>query len=263
MPAILVIENDDLEMEFIRSIIQQELGRKYALLAARTGAQGLRFARQNHPEIVLMDVLLPDMDGIDVIREMRRFLTDSCISILTACTDFYCAQKAIGLRVFAYLLKPIKPGDLKSSLEQMVVRTSRQGHAKSGSGMSASLLQAPAEARPPLIEESLQYIRAHFEEKLSLEDVAKRFYINAQYFSRVFKRETGITFTEYIASLRIQAACNLLTATNYPAYRIANECGFSDPSYFNRVFLRYMEMTPQKYRRLHQERQEEAGGEST
>ena len=76
MPAILVIENDDLEMEFIRSIIQQELGRKYALLAARTGAQGLRFARQNHPEIVLMDVLLPDMADARKTADQLEALSD-------------------------------------------------------------------------------------------------------------------------------------------------------------------------------------------
>ena len=50
MPAILVIENDDLEMDFIHSVIQEELGRKYSVLTARTGAQGIRSARQNHPE---------------------------------------------------------------------------------------------------------------------------------------------------------------------------------------------------------------------
>lgn len=251
MPAILVIENDDLEMDFIHSVIQEELGRKYSVLTARTGAQGIRSARQNHPEIILMDILLPDTDGVDVIREMRRFLPNSCISILTACTDFYCAQKAISLRVYEYLLKPIKPRDLRAVLERMVMAAN--GTLTDGSLAAALAIpeERPQKEQAPLIEESLRYIRAHFEERLNLEDVARRLYINAQYFSRIFKRETGVTFTEYINSMRVQAACNLLTATNYPAYRIANECGFSDPSYFNRVFLRHTGMTPQKYRRLH------------
>lgn len=246
MPAILVIENDDLELEFIRSVIHEAIGKTYSTLVARSGAQAVRTARQNRPELILLDVLLPDMDGIDTIQEIRRFLPGSCISILTASTDFYRAQKAIRLRVYDYMLKPIKPKELKMVLEQM---------AEDEAAVYRRTPAAPAEpegsgGEPLFIREALQYIHAHFEEKLNLGDVAKRVYINTQYFSRVFKRETGVTFTEYLNCLRIQAACRLLAATNYPAYRVANECGFSDPSYFNRVFLRYMEMTPQKYRRL-------------
>ena len=250
MPAILVIENDDLELDFIRSVIQEEFGRKYTLLTAHTGSQGIHAAKQNLPNMILMDVLLPDMDGTDAIQEMRQFLPESCITILTACTDFYCAQRAIRLRVYEYLLKPIKPRDLKAVLERMAARPfGMTGPDAETSGVPpAHTVQA---AQLPLIEEALRYIRAHYEEKLSLEDIAKRFYINAQYFSRMLKRETGLTFTEHINSMRVETACELLVATNYPAYRIAIECGFSDPSYFNRVFLRYMGTTPQKYRRMH------------
>lgn len=256
MPAILVIENDDLELEFIRSVIHEAIGRTYSTLVARGGAQAVRAARQNRPELILLDVLLPDMDGIDAIQEIRRFLPRSCISILTASTDFYRAQKAIRLRVYDYMLKPIKPRELKAVLEQMA-EVAEDEAAANRRTPAAPAEQEGGGGEPLFIREALQYIHAHFEEKLNLGDVAKRVYINTQYFSRVFKRETGATFTEYLNSLRIQAACRLLSATNYPAYRVANECGFSDPSYFNRVFLRYMEMTPQKYRRLYRD-----GGES-
>ena len=253
MPAILVIENDNLEMDFIGSVIKEALGGKYSLITARSGAQAIRSARQNYPELILLDILLPDMDGIDVVRKMRQFLPHSCISILTACTNFYCAQKAISLRVYEYMLKPIKPRDLKSVLERMAELVASETQLEKDTGLTAAAAQKSKDDQVPFIEESLRYIHTHFEEKLNLEDVAKRVYINTQYFSRVFKRATGVTFTEYLNSLRVQAACNLLATTNYPAYRIANECGFSDPSYFSRVFLRYTEMTPQKYRRLHRD----------
>lgn len=251
MPAILVIENDDLELEFIRSVIHEAIGRTYSTLIARSGAQAVRAARQNRPELILLDVLLPDMDGIDAVQEIRRFLPGSCISILTASTDFYRAQKAIRLRVHDYMLKPIKPKELKAALERMAELA--EGETAASRRESALPPEPEGGGEPLFIREAMRYIHAHFEEKLNLGDVAKRVYINSQYFSRVFKRETGLTFTEYLNHLRIQAACRLLASTSYPAYRVANECGFSDPSYFNRVFLRYMEMTPQTYRRLHRD----------
>ena len=99
------------------------------------------------------------------------------------------------------------------------------------------------------IEEALKYINEHFKEKLTLEMVASKVFINPKYFSHVFKKEVGISFTEYIINLKIKHACRLLKTTNYPAYRISLECGFSDPSYFNRVFSAQMNMTPQAYRK--------------
>ncbi|EJW15889.1 Two component transcriptional regulator, AraC family [Paenibacillus alvei DSM 29] len=68
-------------------------------------------------------------------------------------------------------------------------------------------------------------------------------------FSRIFKRELGVTYTDYVNKLKIVHACKLLETTGYPAYRISTECGFTDPSYFNRVFYKQMNMTPKEYKK--------------
>jgi YesN/AraC family two-component response regulator len=107
----------------------------------------------------------------------------------------------------------------------------------------------PKTERQYFIEESLKYIQEHFKERLTLELVASKVFVNPKYFSHVFKREMGISFTEYVIGLKIEHACKLLETTNYHAYRISIECGFSDPSYFNRVFCAQMNMTPQTYRK--------------
>lgn len=103
--------------------------------------------------------------------------------------------------------------------------------------------------RQSFVENSLLYIRENFKDKLTLEGVASKVFVNPKYFSHVFKREMGVSFTEYVRSLRVEFACKLLATTNYHAYRISLECGFSDPSYFNRVFCSQMNMTPQTYRK--------------
>ena len=95
----------------------------------------------------------------------------------------------------------------------------------------------------------MKYIKEHFKERLTLETVASKVFVNPKYFSHVFKREMGVAFTEFVIGLKIEYACKLLETTNYHAYRISIECGFSDPSYFNRVFCAQMNMTPQTYRK--------------
>ena len=78
---------------------------------------------------------------------------------------------------------------------------------------------------------------------------SSKVFMNPKYFSKVFKKQTGVSFSQYINSLKIKHACILLETTNYPSYRISMECGFSDPSYFNRVFTANMNITPLNYKK--------------
>lgn len=255
MHSILIVEDEELELEFIETVIREELQPEDTLLVAQTGAQAVRLAKKRRPDIIIMDLMLPEMDGLEAIAEIRKFAPDTCISILTAYTEFRYAQRAISLRVFEYMLKPIKPSDFKVILKRMMESVEEgRAYAKSNVPQIASETIAKSGSdgaeQQSFIDESVRYIQKHFKERLTLQMVASRVYMNAQYFSRVFKRETGVTFTEYVNTLKIQYACKLLETTNYPAYRISSECGFTDPSYFNRVFFAQMNMTPKKYKKI-------------
>lgn len=255
MHSVLIVEDEELELEFIEAVVREELQPEDSVIVAHTGVQAVRQAKKRHPDIIIMDIMLPEMDGLEAIEEIRKFAPHTCISILTAYTDFRFAQRAISLRVFEYMLKPIKPSDFKSTLKRMMESVEESFEQENG-GTAPIATETIAKTgasngeQQSFVDESVRYIQKHFKERLTLQMVASRVYMNAQYFSRVFKRETGVTFTEYVNTLKIQYACKLLETTNYPAYRISSECGFTDPSYFNRVFFAQMNMTPKKYKKL-------------
>lgn len=265
MHTILIVEDEELELEFIEAIVREELHPEDVVITANTGVQAVRQAKKRHPDIVIMDIMLPEMDGLEAIEEIRKFSKDTCISILSAYTDFRYAQRAISLHVFEYMLKPIKPSDFKAILKRMIetVDDSRESEHSAAAQITVETIAkntSAANTQQSFVEESVNYIQKHFKERLTLQMVASRVYMNAQYFSRVFKRETGVTFTEYVNRLKIQYACKLLETTNYPAYRISSECGFTDPSYFNRVFYAQMNMTPKKYKKVARMSQENGEG---
>jgi YesN/AraC family two-component response regulator len=246
MNVVLLVEDETLEREFLTLVVRDELHPDDTLLTCDSGAQAIELAKLYRPNIIIMDLMLPEVDGLTAISEIRKFLPHTCITILSAYSDFTYAQRAISLRVFEYLLKPVKPTVFKEVFCRML---------KSSSSL-VQVEEKPKEAcveakddRQYFIEESIKYIKEHYREKLTLEIVASKVFVNPKYFSHVFKKEVGVAFTDYINQLRMQYACRLLETTNYQAYRISYECGFSDPSYFNRVFCTKMNMTPQTYRK--------------
>ncbi len=247
MNVVLIVEDEILEREFLTLTVRDQLHPEDMLLTCGNGVEAIKLAKQYQPNIILMDLMIPEIDGLTAIQEIREFLPHSCISILTAYSDFSYAQKAISLHVFEYLLKPIKPIDLKDKFNNML-KSASNDHDLPKDKPKAKLVETKNN-RNHFIEEAIKYIKGNFKEKLTLEMVASKVFVNPKYFSHVFKKEIGVAFTDYIIQLRIQYACRLLETTEYPAYRISYECGFSDPSYFNRVFCAKMNITPQTYRK--------------
>ena len=245
MSVVLIVEDELLELEFLKSIVAEELNPKDKLITCESGIQAVKLAKQHRPDIILMDILIPEMDGLQALEEIKKFLPQACVIILSACSDFFYAQTAIRLRVQEYLLKPIKPSVFKKVFHDLLTTVATcQVHVDEE-------IVEPKTNQIYFIEKSIQYIQDNFKQKLPLQLVSSNVFLNPQYFSRIFKKEVGVTYIDYVNKLKIDYACKLLETTNYPAYRIASECGFTDPSYFNRVFVQQMNMPPKAYRRKH------------
>ena len=100
-----------------------------------------------------------------------------------------------------------------------------------------------------IYNETLRYIKEHCTEKLSIEMFSKKGHYNPSYFSRAFKKYTGVTFTEYLKQARINLACELLLNTNTKIDDIYTEVGYSDKTKFFKHFKEYTHTTPLKYRK--------------
>lgn len=101
----------------------------------------------------------------------------------------------------------------------------------------------------PVGADLLSYIKTNCAAPLTLEGIATEHHYNPAYFSRLFKKRTGVNFTEYLTSCRVSMACRLLRETEMSVGDIALEVGFSDRTKFFRVFAREMGTTPLKYRK--------------
>ena len=102
--------------------------------------------------------------------------------------------------------------------------------------------------RSQIVTKALQYINKNYKEKLSLKDIEANLHVNSSYFSTLFKQEMGITFTDYLNSLKIEHACQLLEHSNLSIIDVSLSTGFDDQSYFTKVFKKAKGLTPKAYR---------------
>ena len=99
------------------------------------------------------------------------------------------------------------------------------------------------------VETAKEYIRQHYAESdLSVEKLCAYLHLSSTYFSTLFKRETGTSFTAYVTTVRMEAAAEAIRGTEEKTYLIAQRCGYEDPNYFSYVFKRRFGVTPTKYR---------------
>lgn len=101
------------------------------------------------------------------------------------------------------------------------------------------------------IKKALEFIDNNYMNKMTLDDVANHVYLNSSYLSQLFKKEMGISFGEYLESIRLKHAKDLIKNSNKPMSDIAEEVGFSSQNYFTRVFKKATSLSPAKYKEKH------------
>lgn len=99
-----------------------------------------------------------------------------------------------------------------------------------------------------IVEKVVKYIDAHYAERINVKDLAEKFCIDANYFSTLFKKELGVTFTRYLTLQRLNKACRILRETDINVQEIAKSIGYSDIQYFYRIFKKELGVTPIEYR---------------
>jgi AraC-like DNA-binding protein len=121
--------------------------------------------------------------------------------------------------------------------------------AKHLSVMANQILVARQNEEPPLITKAKRYIGEHQAESLSLNQMAGTLNVSTFYFCKMFKKATGLTFTDYLSRTRIERAKNLLLNPHLRVSEVAYDCGFISLTHFNRIFKRVVGKSPTNYRR--------------
>lgn len=249
MYKLLIVEDEALERRALRIIINKNFNNIEIVGDAKTGLDAVELARKFSPDIILMDIEMPEASGLEAQEAIIEFLPNVTTIILSAYDNFQFAQTAIRLKVFDYILKPAKPIVLSEVLGKAINHINKL--SVQSDITSSGKEPFTGNEFNQIINAALKYINNNYNQNINLESVASYIHLNPQYFSRYFKSSTGMNFVDYLSLVRVREAKKMLLATEFSIANVSLKMGYIDPSYFSKVFMKYEGVTPNKYRYLH------------
>lgn len=215
---------------------------------ARDGREGVALVRRLSPDLLFADIRMPNMDGLSMIAALKSEYPRLQIAVLTAFRDFDHAKQALSLGVCRYLLKPSKMEELREAVSVMTARLRALPQASADAGDAPEDAEDNSEAGAFMARAALKYIRAHYAERLTLNDVAEQVYVSQWHLSKLINRHLKQSFLDIVNDLRVEKAKELLAD---PARRIGDisaAVGYADVAHFSRTFKRITGKTPMEYR---------------
>ncbi|MFQ6603152.1 two-component regulator propeller domain-containing protein [Flavobacterium sp. C3NV] len=232
--TILIVE-DNVEL---RNYLKTELKKEYKVITAENGQVGLELALQKLPDLILTDVIMPVMNGLELCKNIKADLKTSHIPLMMLSAKALIKDKLEGIDSGAdlYLSKPFDMDILRSSLVQLI--NSRQiMFNKFYNGITPKAKEKTTTLDNEFIKNILNYINENISKpELSVEVLASKAFLSRSQLYRKIKTLTGVTVNEFIRNVRLEKAKELIELGNDTITEISFKVGFSSPSYFTKCY---------------------------
>jgi|GEM_PF-3555597 len=243
---VLVIE-DDYEA---RCYIKDVLNEKYEVIESADGAEGFTKAAQLLPDLIISDVVMPGLSGIEVCRKIKTDVTTSHIPVILLTGRSATEHRIEGFeaRADAYINKPFNPIELtlriRNLLEMLYHQRKRYAH---------DIYQTPRQVTTNSTDEKflhhvIKFVEDHIDDpQLDISGLAEELNMSASSLYRKIKSITGMSSIDFVINHKMKYAAHLLLAGKYAVKEIAFMVGFTDARYFSTRFKKYFQYTPTEY----------------
>lgn len=233
------------------------------VFTAQSADEALEVFRQNTIDILLCDIEMPGRDGLSLVRQIRELGSQVVCIFLTAHAEFNYARQAIEVNSMDYILKPFSVPDvtekLRSAVKLCQERSRNSSYIRYGKlwvdsqethigGSGQKLVKEESDAEHQGVHKAKEYMKDHYTEQITLNDIASYTGYNPSYLSTIFKRHEGIPPLDYLTGVRIRQARILLACNDFSISDVAMMVGFQNISYFNRTFKKVTGQTPGEYK---------------
>lgn len=213
---------------------------------AADGLAGLETIRRCKPDLVVTDIKMPRLDGVEMLGRLREEGNGVYAIFLTAYSDFSYAQAAVKLGAADYLLKPFHDGELEAAVGR--VRDRIRAQAERGARAVAGPIDGRGKSK--YVQETLSYIAEHYNDpEISVASIARFLEVSESHLSHVFRKETSYTIAGCITDCRVRAAMEQLKDCRAKVYEVAERVGYRDVTYFSATFKKVVGLSPSDYQK--------------
>jgi YesN/AraC family two-component response regulator len=234
-PTILIVDDDPGILNLHARLVQEKM-KKSLVLTASSGLDGLNLMRQYIPQLVILDLLMPELDGFGILKIMQDdpILRNIPVIILSAQVLSEREMNNLHQKVATVIHKGVfSAEEVYDRIENVLSRNKRLGSESQR-----------------LVQRAMAFIHEHYQEDISRGAIAQELCVNEQYLSRCFKNELGIGPMAYLSRYRMdQAKKLLLTRDDLSITQVAMKVGLSSQSYFSRLFQQETGISPTEFRR--------------
>lgn len=264
----MVVDDEDIIRDGIVNVVPWDGCGIVIAGEAANGIEALEKVEEIMPDIVITDINMDCMDGLEFADKLKQRYPHIKVIILSGYDEFEYAKRALRLKVFSYLLKPVSPTELIKVVEETIKEIQAEEKLK------ARVLELESEVKQSravnavnvalddhdygdhecnnmrsVITKAKKYIEDNYSDPcISLNSIAEYVYLNPAYFSKLFKRETGITYMDFLTCFRMEKARYFLLETNSKVSDIGVAVGYPNPQYFATLFRKITGRTPVEYR---------------
>lgn len=245
-PKVLVVEDNPDVQGFIRD----SLGENYDIILASNGKEGLKSIADNNPDLVISDIMMPEMDGLEMTKIIKSDINTSHIPVILLTALASIEKKLDGIETGAdsYIPKPFNSRHLAVRVRKLIenriqIRKYYQENMELGQQENSvnQLDKKFLDSVKELINKNIT------ESNLSVEFLGKELGLSRVHLYRKLKHLTGMTASEFIKVYKLKRAARLLTESGVNITEVAYQTGFSTPSYFTKCFKEHFHVTPSQY----------------
>jgi YesN/AraC family two-component response regulator len=254
---IIVIDNEVVNRNFVVNYLESE---GYNAIGAENGIVGLQLIKEYLPDLVICDLVMPDMDGYTVLSNLREDSLTAIIPFifLTAINTKASLRKAMELGADDYLTKPATTDELlraiairlqKQDIWRYWYTTNTHQVAKSEELLNTDVNSQSIFPTIPRFKKIFDYIEENYQEGITSSHVAEAVGYSSAYLTNKVAKETGKPINVWIVKRRMVAALTLLKNTNQTIEEIALKLGYQHACYFSRQFRQYYGLSPANWRK--------------
>ena len=246
LPMILVVEDN----EDFRFYLKDNLRNSYTVIEAVNGREGWQKALAHHPQLIISDVSMPEVNGIEMVNKLKADKRTSHIPVilLTVLTDQQQQIKGLETGANDYITKPFDFAVLNAKIKSLLeLKSTMKSTYEKQITVSAPEVKIDS-SDEVLLQEIVRFLEQNITNaQLSVEGLSKQFGMSRSTFYTKMLEITGHTPLEYIRSFRLERATILMEKSNMTIAEIAYQVGFTTPNYFARSFKQKFDMLPSEY----------------